>query len=100
MTLFAGYFPYKLFIIVLDNFFKEGWPAIYRISLALLKMWEKEFLELNDMIFVAKKMNDLRENFTIDKVALLKLAYSPSIDKLFGKDNEHLVHLEQEYFKQ
>ena len=46
MTLFAGYFPYKMFIPVMDNFFREGWTAIYRISLALLKMWESELAEV------------------------------------------------------
>ena len=91
MTLFAGYFPYKMFIPVIDNFFREGWPAIYRMSLALLKLWEKEFLQLNDIAFVAKKLYELREDFNIKAETLFTLAYSPSIDKAFGTDGNLLV---------
>ena len=99
MTLFAGYFPNKILIFVFDNFFKEGWPAIYRLSIALLKLWEEEFLTLNDIAYVARKLHELREDFTIEKETLFKLAYSPENDRLFGKNNCHLVKLEQEYFK-
>jgi len=38
MTLFNGYLPYSATLAVLDNFFLEGWPAIYRVTLAILKM--------------------------------------------------------------
>ena len=99
MTLFAGYFPYRMFIPVIDNFFREGWPAIYRVSIALLKLWEKEFLQLNDIAFVAKKVYELREDFNVNKDALFSLAYDPVITKLFGNDNEHLTRYEEEYFK-
>ena len=99
MTLFAGYFPYKMFIPVIDNFFREGWPAIYRMSLALLKLWENEFLQLNDIAFVAKKLYELREDFNIKPETLFTLAYSPSIDKAFGTDGNLLVLFEQEFFK-
>ena len=100
MTLFAGYFPTKILIYVLDNFFKEGWSAIYRVSIALLKLWEEEFLTLNDIAYVARKVHELREDFTIEKETLFKVAYSPAINKLFGENNSKLVSLEQEYFKQ
>ena len=29
---------------ILDNFFLEGWPAIYRISIALMDYFENNFL--------------------------------------------------------
>ena len=36
MTLFTGFFSYNVVMPILDNFFLEGWTAIYRISLALM----------------------------------------------------------------
>lgn len=44
MTFFTGYFPINLILPVLDNFFADGWPAIYRFSLALLSLLETDFL--------------------------------------------------------
>ena len=53
----------------------------------MLKLWEDEFLTLNDIAYVARKVHELREDFTIKKETLFKVAYSPEIDRLFGKDN-------------
>lgn len=53
MTLFNGYLSYKVILTVMDNFFLDGWAAIYRVSIAILKIYEQEFLKLPDMSFVA-----------------------------------------------
>lgn len=34
---------------VLDNFMLEGWPAIFRISVALLRLYEQELLQADSM---------------------------------------------------
>jgi len=51
MTLFCGFFLYatpSLIVQILDNFFLDGWPAIYRISVALLRILEPKLLCLDD----------------------------------------------------
>ena len=64
MTLFTGYLPYDLLMPILDNFFLEGWSAIYRVSIALLELLAPKFLEHNDMGMIAQTINNLRqENF-------------------------------------
>ena len=67
MTLFCGYFPAKVLLPFLDNFFREGWTAVYRFSLALLILWEDEFLKLNDIAFISRLLHKLREDFNLDK---------------------------------
>ena len=74
MTLFTGYFPSHIMLPVLDNFFYEGWPSIYRFALALLSLWEEEFLALNDIAFVSKKVHTLREEFSFNKRQLFEIA--------------------------
>jgi hypothetical protein len=44
MTLFTGFFSYNIVMPILDNFFLEGWTAIYRISLALMQVLQQNFL--------------------------------------------------------
>ena len=64
----------------MDNFFHEGWPSIYRFSLALLTLWEEEFLALNDISFVALKVHSLREDFVFDKIKIFEIAQSEEMD--------------------
>lgn len=54
MTLFCGYFPNKILLPFMDNFFREGWTAVYRFALTLLILWEEEFLRLNDIAFISR----------------------------------------------
>ena len=66
-------------------------------------MWEDEFLELNDISFVSRKVHSLREEFNLDRNRLFEIAQSEAMDTLFdgpkGEKHQHLAHLEQEYFK-
>ena len=61
MTLFNGYLSYPVVLAVMDNFFLDGWSAIYRVSIAILKLYQEEFLKLPDMSFVAQKVQKIRE---------------------------------------
>jgi hypothetical protein len=56
MTLFSGYLSYKVVLAVFDNFFLEGWPAIFRLALAILKIHQEEFLKLSELTLVAAKV--------------------------------------------
>jgi len=67
MTLFCGYFPSRILLPFLDNFFREGWTAVYRFALALLIIWEDEFLKLEDIAFISRLVHKLREDFIFDK---------------------------------
>jgi hypothetical protein len=53
MTLFCGYLSHKVVLVILDNFFLEGWPAIYRVSLAIIKKYQHEFLSLQEFTLIA-----------------------------------------------
>lgn len=45
MCFFCGYLNQEQSAAVIDNFVLEGWPAIYRISIALLRLYEDDLLE-------------------------------------------------------
>ena len=60
ITLFCGYFQTEMAASVLDNFVLEGWPAIYRISVALLRLFEQDLLlatEFHELIQLLGSMN-------------------------------------------
>lgn len=98
MTLFCGYFPSRILLPFMDNFFREGWTAVYRFALTLLIIWEDDFLELNDIAFIARHVNQLRENFSFDKAKIFGVAYSKEMTAVFGKNYSVVIALEQEYF--
>lgn len=98
MTIFCGYLPGKILLPFLDNFFREGWTAVYRFALTLLTLWEEEFLKLNDIAFISRKVHSLREDFVFDKAEIFSMAYSARINALFGKDYCNVIALEHEYF--
>lgn len=37
MTLYSNFLPLRLIPVVFDNFFLDGWTAIYRIAISVLK---------------------------------------------------------------
>ena len=57
MTCFCGYLPGKILLPFLDNFFREGWTAVYRFALTLLSLWEEKFLALNDIAFISRNVH-------------------------------------------
>ena len=59
MTLFCGFFLVTtngLAHAILDNFFLDGWPALYRISLTILRILEPELILMNDIGRIAVRM--------------------------------------------
>jgi len=64
MTLFCGFFLWKangLALAILDNFFLDGWPALYRISLTILKILEPELILINDIGKIAARIQILKK---------------------------------------
>jgi hypothetical protein len=49
MTFFCGFVQDEMCALVLDNFILDGWPAIYRIAVAIFRLYEDEFMQTNDM---------------------------------------------------
>ena len=98
MTIFCGYFPAKILLPFLDNFFHEGWTAVYRFALTMLSLWEEEFLKLNDIAFISRLVHSLREDYEFNKAEIFDMAYSKEITGLFGTNYSHVLHLELEYF--
>jgi len=51
MTLFCGFFTdnLKFCTFILDTFMEDGWAAIYRISISILKHFEAAILTANDV---------------------------------------------------
>ena len=71
---------------------------MYRFALAMLIMWEEEFLKLNDIAFISRHVHKLREECVFDKAQIFALAYSREINCLFGKNYCVVIALEQEFF--
>ena len=51
MTIFACFLPYGLIAPIFDMFLLEGWKAVFRIGVALLRLLEPEIIRM-DMIEV------------------------------------------------
>ena len=47
MTLYSNFLPLRLMPFVLDNFFLEGWIAIYRIAISVLKELESDMMDMD-----------------------------------------------------
>jgi hypothetical protein len=64
MTLFSAVLPFNLFLRTFDIFFYEGWKIIFRVSLAILKIKEKEILEaktFDKIMAILKSLDSLAE---------------------------------------
>jgi len=48
-------------VIVLDNFMLEGWPALYRISVALLRLFEPDLLQASEFHELIETVNSMNE---------------------------------------
>ena len=46
--LFMNCLPLELTAPFLDNFFKDGWPALYELAIGILRFHEKKLLQLKD----------------------------------------------------
>ena len=49
MTIFSCFLPYSIISPIFDMFLMEGWRAVFRIGVALLRVLEKDLIQM-DMI--------------------------------------------------
>jgi hypothetical protein len=64
MTLFACFLPYEVLPPIYDMFLMDGWRAIFRIGIALLKEMESTLLQM-DMVDMC---NYFRDNVRKEKL--------------------------------
>jgi len=57
MTLFSCFLPYSLIAPIFDMFLLEGWRAIFRIGVALLRILEPELIRM-DMVEMCTYFRD------------------------------------------
>ena len=74
MTLFCGFFFVStngLAYAILDNFFLDGWPALYRVSLTILRILEPELILMDDIGRIAARMQILRQGNGLSDLLVL-----------------------------
>ena len=92
LCLFSRSLEFKVLVRIFDTFLLEGFKVIYRFSLAILKIKEKELINNNngvDSIFVA--LNNVCKNIDVEE--LFKIAFG------FGLSKKEIEALEKEYEK-
>ena len=57
MTIFSCFLPYSLIAPIFDMFLLEGWRAVFRIGVALLKILEPELSRM-DMVEMCQYFRD------------------------------------------
>ena len=90
ICLFSKDLKPNILVRIIDTFLLEGFKVIYRFSLALLKMKEKEFVESKPgIINIMNIVKSLLVDIDVDK--LFKVAFS------FHLSKSHIKKYEQEY---
>jgi hypothetical protein len=75
MTLFACFLPYEVLPPIFDMFLMDGWRAVFRIGIALLREMEKNLLQM-DMVEMSTYF---RDSVRKDKISnQFKLFYEAS----------------------
>ena len=57
MTLFACFLPYEVLPPIFDMFLMDGWRAVFRVGIALLKEMEQNLLQM-DMVEMSTYFRD------------------------------------------
>ena len=74
MTVFSCFLPYVLIEQIFDMFLLEGWRAVFRIGVALLKVLEPELLKM-DMVEMCQYFRDtVRSERVTDEFQLFSAA--------------------------
>ena len=85
MTLFACFLPYHLLPPIFDLFITEGWKAIFRVGISLLKLLEPHLLK-KDMMETSEFFRvQVRHETLFDPKALFDCAYNIRVNNIFVK---------------
>jgi Rab-GTPase-TBC domain len=82
MTIFACFLPYNLLPPIFDMFITEGWKAVFRIGIALLKQLESELVS-KDMMEVSEYFRvQVRHQKLFDPSALFSSAQQVRVNNI------------------
>jgi hypothetical protein len=83
MTLFASFLPYRLLPPIFDLFITEGWKAIFRIGIGLLKLLETQLLT-KDMMETSEFFRvQVRHDTLFEPSALYECAQNIRVNNIF-----------------
>ena len=80
MTLFSNFLPLEAMPAIFDSMSLDGWTAIYRISISLLKVMEKDLLEM-DMVTMCQYFREASHYGFIDLWLVMSIADWIDIDE-------------------
>jgi len=82
MTIFACFLPYSVIAPIFDMFLLEGWRAVFRIGIALLKILQSEIATM-DMIEMCNYFRDtVRQEKVADEFELFSSAARVRVNKI------------------
>ena len=97
MTLFACFLPYGLLPPIFDMFLLEGWRAVFRIGVALLKILEPEIIKM-DMVEICQYFRDtVRSEMVANEYELFSMAAGVRVNKILIH-NKELEKLREKFY--
>jgi hypothetical protein len=82
MTLFACFLPYEMLPPIFDMFLVEGWKAIFRIGIAVLKQLEPTLLKMEMTEMCVYFRETVRKKMCMEKFALFSCAQRVRVNKI------------------
>mmetsp|Transcript_27991 Transcript_27991/g.37364 ORF Transcript_27991/g.37364 Transcript_27991/m.37364 type:complete len:123 (-) Transcript_27991:862-1230(-) len=97
MTVFACFLPYSLITPIFDMFLLEGWRAVFRIGVALLRVLEPELSRM-DMVEMCQYFRDtVRSEIVADPHELFSAAAGVRVNKILIH-NKELEKLREKFY--
>ena len=97
MTIFACFLPYSLMTPIFDMFLLEGWRAVFRIGVALLKILEPELIRM-DMVDMCQYFRDtVRFEKVANEYELFSAAAGVRVNKILIH-NKELEKLREKFY--
>ena len=97
MTIFACFLPYALITPIFDMFLLEGWRAVFRIGVALLRVLEPELIRM-DMVEMCQYFRDtVRSEIVADQHELFSAAAGVRVNKILIH-NKELEKLREKFY--
>jgi len=82
MTIFACFLPYSMMTPIFDMFLLEGWRAVFRIGVALLRVLEPELIRM-DMVEMCQYFRDtVRSEKVANEYQLFSAAAGVRVNKI------------------